>query len=1129
MKKFTNFLLLLIICGLSDIVLAQTPWDGIVADKFAGGTGTQVNPYRIETPQQLAYLATQVNAGNSYKGKYFKLMANLDLGAAENATFRLIWTPIGNELNPFSGNFDGGGFEINNMYANQRERFTGLFGYVDAYPTNYIENLGIGSGSSVNGHHEVGGIAGYASNTSFTQCYNKGRVDGTGGYVGGITGRASASSITNCYNIGNVSGGSDYVGGLAGYSYNFSQCYNIGSVSGGRDYVGGLTGYSSMSSSESSFMNSYNIGDVSGDGNYIGGLSGYLSTTFTSPTSCYNIGVVRGGGNYVGGLVGYLSTTTSSSTSFLNSYNTGSVSGGENKIGGIAGASSSTTLFKNCYNIGSIKGMGTVSGISSGSKANCYQLVDRVSTDGGQSWGNGTNPAYVKSESQMKGDSLPVLLNKTTNVWFLDANINNSYPFLYYQIENIYWIDRAATAFSGGEGSKGAPYLISSAEELALLAKNVNAGTTYQGKYFKLTRSLDLIKFSNTENRLYRWTPIGITSNPFSGNFDGGGFEIDNMYLYENKNSVGLFGYFLGDSIKNLGIGSGSSVHGRNRVGGIVGYLSSSYFIRCYNKGKVSGDGNYVAGIASACYSWSSFTNCYNTGSVSGGGGHVGGIAASPTLTYLSSSTFTNCRNTGDVSGGKDYVGGLVGVSAAFFINCHNTGNISGGEMYVGGIAGASISFINCYNTGNVIGIGDRVGGITGSSHSSTFTQCYNTADVVTTTGDYAGGIVGIVEASSSSPVITDCYNTGNITSSLDNVAGIANSVITPYQLKNCYNIGKIKGGLYASAIAKEGGVNCYQLENVVSTDLGETWNNGHISSTVKTEAEMKENSMITLLNNESFSWVKDMEQTPINNHYPILRYQNTALPNYMVNISASTHGSFTVKVNGVEITDGMILDSATVLVLNAIPDTNCTFVKWWDDNTALSRNYTLTSHCKISAVFEKANDTSTSTIPKYTVNILAPNEGGSFTVKVEGVEIRDGAVLDSATILVLQARPDKGYIFQTWWDNNTEASRNYTLSEHLSIMANFTKGIDIESETSSANHKIYPNPAKEVLNIEFATDTKIHKIELLNSVGQSLLTKEFSSIPISEVLFIEKYERGSYFLKMYSPKGIELYKIIKR
>ena len=44
------------------------------------------------------------------------------------------------------------------------------------------------------------------------------------------------------------------------------------------------------------------------------------------------------------------------------------------------------------------------------------------------------------------------------------------------------WTDYAADAFAGGDGSAANPYQIATAEQLAYLAKTVNAGTKYAGQ-----------------------------------------------------------------------------------------------------------------------------------------------------------------------------------------------------------------------------------------------------------------------------------------------------------------------------------------------------------------------------------------------------------------------------------------------------------------------------------------------------------------------------------------------------------------------------------------------------------------------------------------------------------------------
>lgn len=114
----------------------------------------------------------------------------------------------------------------------------------------------------------------------------------------------------------------------------------------------------------------------------------------------------------------------------------------------------------------------------------------------------------------------------------------------------------------------------------------VNSGTTYSGKYFKLTS--DIILNDNYQNYKNwgdnppenQWTPIGghDVSNGknntynFEGFFNGNNHTVYGMYYLNNSlNYVGLFGCVQNATISNVNI-SQSHIKGNSYVGGIVGY-----------------------------------------------------------------------------------------------------------------------------------------------------------------------------------------------------------------------------------------------------------------------------------------------------------------------------------------------------------------------------------------------------------------------------------------------------------------------------------------------------------------------------------------------------------------------------
>lgn len=148
------------------------------------------------------------------------------------------------------------------------------------------------------------------------------------------------------------------------------------------------------------------------------------------------------------------------------------------------------------------------------------------------------------------------------------------------------WTGNVATQWSGGSGTLNDPYEISSGEELALLAQNVNAGNSYSGYYFKLTTDIDLNNKS--------WTAIG-ARNKFSGTFDGYGNKISNLYchLQGNENVGGLFGTVENGIVRNVTINhvSVEAQSGNvNGIGCIVTYLKNSSVLNC----SIMGDGNII-------------------------------------------------------------------------------------------------------------------------------------------------------------------------------------------------------------------------------------------------------------------------------------------------------------------------------------------------------------------------------------------------------------------------------------------------------------------------------------------------------------------------------------------------------
>ncbi len=145
-----------------------------------------------------------------------------------------------------------------------------------------------------------------------------------------------------------------------------------------------------------------------------------------------------------------------------------------------------------------------------------------------------------------------------------------------------------------GAGTLADPYQITTAAELATLATNVNAGTTYTGVYFKMTNDISLTGYAN-------WDPIGNSSTKyFMGVFDGNNKMITGLTITGTSTYRGLFGYIQGGcEIKNLSVES-CNLAGSTYIGGLVGYLhlntaSKAITIsNCYTSGTISATNNLM-------------------------------------------------------------------------------------------------------------------------------------------------------------------------------------------------------------------------------------------------------------------------------------------------------------------------------------------------------------------------------------------------------------------------------------------------------------------------------------------------------------------------------------------------------
>lgn len=148
----------------------------IVVNPFYG-SGTESDPYLISSPGNWNYLAEKVRTGNTYSGKFFKLVTDITVN-----------TMVGvSNSKYFGGTFDGGGNKLVFNYTSVQE-YCAPFRYIHGATIKNLQTAG-----EINAMAKyAAGIAGYAQNINhITSCRSSvvimSSIDGDGSH-GGLVG-----------------------------------------------------------------------------------------------------------------------------------------------------------------------------------------------------------------------------------------------------------------------------------------------------------------------------------------------------------------------------------------------------------------------------------------------------------------------------------------------------------------------------------------------------------------------------------------------------------------------------------------------------------------------------------------------------------------------------------------------------------------------------------------------------------------------------------------------------------------------------------------------------------------------------------------------------------------------------
>ena len=273
------------------------------ADENHDGS-TAEKAYIISTTTGLNLLASQVNSGIDYSGKYFELGADITYSYVGLGETESNYTAIGGYhagYKYFKGYFDGknhivSGIRIykggNNSYV---DRYQGIFGRIEG---GEVKNI-ILADTRITGYNSCGGIAGKNGGSGIiSNCHVLSNViihavQSNASDHGGIVG-TNYTTVSNCTSAASITiadGLKDCgeYGGIVGYNHKtVTNCLFLGTTLGGTSEVGAIIGMNDLEVTNCYYTST----DISGkdvDGNALDNAAsaiGYNYNTFYIVRNC---------------------------------------------------------------------------------------------------------------------------------------------------------------------------------------------------------------------------------------------------------------------------------------------------------------------------------------------------------------------------------------------------------------------------------------------------------------------------------------------------------------------------------------------------------------------------------------------------------------------------------------------------------------------------------------------------------------------------------------------------------------------------------------------------------------------------------------------------------------------------
>ncbi|WP_255191395.1 GLUG motif-containing protein [Natronobeatus ordinarius] len=411
---------------------------------------------------------------------------------------------------------------------------------------------------------------------------------------------------------------------------------------------------------------------------------------------------------------------------------------------------------------------------------------DAVGNDGFDGDSNTPEGTTGLETTAMVGTAAEEHMNVSFGAFWATQTDPDDYPALFWEVGMPHPTSLDCAEIDFEQTDEGA-YEVGTLDQLQCIGDDED-GPGLDAHYV-LTNDIDAAR-SPYMNDHTAFAPIGDEDAPFTGSFDGNGYEITELTIDDpdGDGPTGLFAVFddgrAGHEIHNVSlldvdVWSNPDAEDNEHTGALVGVVEEGSISNVTVTGNVTGGDNtgLVAGEVDG-----SITNVTATGNVTGD--RNTGVVAGEV-----DGDFRHVSAAGTASGGTQ-TGGAVGVLRNTDAKAVSADVDVTGDRWVGGAVGRVFSgeATQLTATGTVTGI-DEVGGLVGAVASSgTVTDSVSTGDV---SGDSeVGGFAGRVHGGE----VTDSVATADVTATGNRVGGFAGRMFGG-SVNNSYAQGAVSGG----------------------------------------------------------------------------------------------------------------------------------------------------------------------------------------------------------------------------------------------------------------------------------------------------------------------------------------------